>query len=73
MNKQPLPFAIYDTTDADLPTLQEIGDALENYKPHPTQFIASICAWEIANVKLLETPIPAKGKQRLWNWGGAAS
>lgn len=25
-------------------------------------------AWEIANVKMLETPIPAKGGQRLWNW-----
>lgn len=25
-------------------------------------------AWEIANVKLLDTPIPARGKQRLWNW-----
>jgi|GEM_PF-2879713 len=42
MNKQPLPFAIYDTADADLPTLQEIGDALENYKPQPSQFIAAI-------------------------------
>lgn len=29
-------------------------------------------AWEIANVKMLETPIPAKGKQRLWNWEAAS-
>jgi len=27
-------------------------------------------AWEIANVKLLDAPIPAKGKQRLWGWAG---
>lgn len=25
-------------------------------------------AWEFANVKRLETPIPAKGGQRIWNW-----
>lgn len=25
-------------------------------------------AWEITNVKILPEPIPAKGKQRLWNW-----
>ena len=25
-------------------------------------------AWDLANVKQLEKPIPAKGKQRLWNW-----
>ena len=27
-------------------------------------------AWEIAKVKMLETPIPAKGKQGLWEWEG---
>lgn len=25
-------------------------------------------AWELANVKALETPIPAKGKLSLWEW-----
>jgi len=25
-------------------------------------------AWELANVKILEKPVPAKGQQRLWNW-----
>lgn len=25
-------------------------------------------AWEFANMRMLETPIPAKGKQGLWNW-----
>lgn len=25
-------------------------------------------AWEIANAKMLPEPIPAKGKQRIWNW-----
>lgn len=25
-------------------------------------------AWELQDVKLLATPIPAKGKQGLWNW-----
>lgn len=25
-------------------------------------------AWEIANVKILSEPVPAKGQQRLWNW-----
>ena len=25
-------------------------------------------AWEFANVKMLDEPIPAKGKQGLWNW-----
>lgn len=29
-------------------------------------------AWEIRNVKMLPEPILAKGKQRLWNWEGAA-
>lgn len=27
-------------------------------------------AWELTNVKLLDKPIPAKGQQGLWNWGG---
>lgn len=27
-------------------------------------------AWKLANVKKLETPIPAVGKQGLWNWDG---
>lgn len=26
------------------------------------------CAWELANVQMLPQPIPAKGKQRLWEW-----
>ena len=26
-------------------------------------------AWELANVQMLPEPIPAKGKQGLWNWG----
>ena len=25
-------------------------------------------AWEFSNMKLLSEPVPAKGKQRLWNW-----
>lgn len=25
-------------------------------------------AWELANVKILQEPIPVKGKQGLWNW-----
>ena len=25
-------------------------------------------AWEMANVKILPEPIPAKGNQGLWNW-----
>lgn len=25
-------------------------------------------AWELANVKMLPEPIPAKGQQGLWNW-----
>ena len=25
-------------------------------------------AWELQNVKMLDTPIPAKGKQRIWEW-----
>ena len=27
-------------------------------------------AWKLANVKKLETPIPAVGKQGLWEWDG---
>ena len=27
-------------------------------------------AWEFANVKMLNEPIPAKGMQGLWNWEG---
>lgn len=27
-------------------------------------------AWEFTNMKMLETPIPAKGGQRIWNWRG---
>ncbi len=27
-------------------------------------------AWEIAKVKMLNEPIPARGGQRLWNWEG---
>ena len=29
-------------------------------------------AWEVANVRVLAEPVPAKGSQRLWEWGGAA-
>lgn len=25
-------------------------------------------AWEFTNMKMLDTPIPAKGGQRIWNW-----
>ena len=25
-------------------------------------------AWQLANIKMLDTPIPAKGKQGLWEW-----
>lgn len=25
-------------------------------------------AWELRNVKMLDTPVPAKGKQRIWEW-----
>lgn len=27
-------------------------------------------AWEISDIKILPKPIPAKGNQRLWEWGG---
>jgi len=27
-------------------------------------------AWEFRNMKMLDTPIPAKGAQGLWNWNG---
>ena len=27
-------------------------------------------AWELQNIKILPEPIPAKGKQGLWNWEG---
>lgn len=27
-------------------------------------------AWEFTNMKMLDEPIPAKGKQRLWEWSG---
>ena len=27
-------------------------------------------AWELANVQMLPEPVPAKGKQGLWNWEG---
>ncbi|MEK5162049.1 ASCH domain-containing protein [Paenibacillus sp. FSL R5-0527] len=27
-------------------------------------------AWELTDVRRLPEPIPAKGQQRLWNWGG---
>ena len=27
-------------------------------------------AWELVNVRILETPIPAKGKQGFWEWDG---
>jgi hypothetical protein len=30
-------------------------------------------AWELANVRLLQEPIPAKGRQGLWNWEGHES
>ena len=29
-------------------------------------------AWEFANMQMLDKPIPAKGKQGLWNWEGVA-
>ncbi len=29
-------------------------------------------AWEFANMRMLDMPIPAKGKQGLWNWEGVA-
>lgn len=28
--------------------------------------------WELADIRVLPIPIPAKGKQGLWNWEGAA-
>jgi hypothetical protein len=27
-------------------------------------------AWQLANVQMLETPIPARGRQGLWDWDG---
>lgn len=30
-------------------------------------------AWEIVNVKMLDEPVPARGKQGLWNWEDAAA
>ena len=27
-------------------------------------------AWEFANMKMMDYPIPAKGGQRIWNWNG---
>lgn len=29
-------------------------------------------AWEFANMTMLPEPVPAKGKQGIWNWEGAA-
>lgn len=48
-----------DFSDYFVPTEQEIlfGDWT------PGRY-----AWELANVKMLPEPIPAKGQQRIWNW-----
>lgn len=48
-----------DFADYFVPTEQEIifGDWT------PARY-----AWEVANVKILDRPIPIKGKQGLWNW-----
>lgn len=27
-------------------------------------------AWKFANMRMLDKPIPCKGKQRIWNWDG---
>jgi len=27
-------------------------------------------AWQLENVQMLDRPIPAIGKQGIWNWGG---
>lgn len=47
-----------------IPTEQEKALGHWNYYSQP------MYAWEFQNIKALAEPIPAKGKQGLWNWDG---
>ena len=38
------------------------------YEEHFGNFAPGRYAWQIANVRIFETPIPARGAQQLWDW-----
>lgn len=72
--------------DIDVAKNIQIGAELEGLDKHCPDFARYIVptqqemlfgdwtpgryAWELANVQVLETPIPCGGKQGLWNWEG---
>lgn len=53
------------TLEADMAEISITGNELLFGDWTPGRY-----AWELANVKMLPEPIPAKGRQGLWNWEG---
>lgn len=51
----------YSVDEKFISKLSKKEKVLGNFEP-------GIFAWELANIKMLPEPIPAKGKQGLWNW-----
>lgn len=72
-------YRIYDTVDNDV-HIVKCPDT--SYDFNKVEFIRGKeivfgdwsegrFAWEFSNMKILDSPIPAKGKQGFWNWEGA--
>ncbi|OPX46377.1 ASCH domain protein [Ruminiclostridium hungatei] len=71
-------YRVYDTLDNGLHIVKCPNTAYDfdkvEYIPRQEQSFGDWgegrFAWELANVKMLPEPIPAKGQQGLWNWEG---
>jgi hypothetical protein len=48
----------------------EVVKSIDEYEFAFGDYSRGRFAWEMTNVQRLPEPIPAKGQQRLWNWGG---
>lgn len=57
--------AVIWRTDTEFEVISDREFLLGNFTP-------GRFAWEFANMQLLAEPIPTKGRQGLWNWGGVA-
>ncbi|MDT9723793.1 ASCH domain-containing protein [Xylanibacillus composti] len=71
-------YRIYNTVDNGVHIVRCPNDEYEFDKVHYIgrkeevfgDYTEGRYAWELTDVRKLDEPIPAKGKQRIWNWEG---
>lgn len=64
----PLGAVVATVELVDVDTTWNVGQSIDNFERIYGDYGPGRYAWVLENLKRLDTPIPAKGRQGLWEW-----